>query len=83
MTILFDSQTNERKLYYAQAELDPIFRFGCSTTRDIERGELPNDEALIGGMVRRICFQNARDYLGLELGLEVSSSPTAVYAPTS
>ena len=35
--------------------------------RDMEAGELPNDEKLIGAMVRRICFQNARDYLGLEL----------------
>ena len=38
---------------------------------DMERGELPPDEALIGGMVRRLCFQNARDYLGLELPPEV------------
>ncbi len=47
---------------------------------DMEKGELPNDEALIGGMVRRICFQNARDYLGLELGSGVASSDTAAGA---
>ena len=40
---------------------------------DMEKGELPNDEALIGNMVRRICYQNARDYLGLELGSEVAA----------
>jgi glucuronate isomerase len=34
---------------------------------DIERGELPNDLELIGGMVRNICFRNARDYLRLNL----------------
>ncbi len=34
---------------------------------DMERGELPNDEALIGTMVRNICFANAKDYFGLEL----------------
>ncbi|MGB9106411.1 MAG: hypothetical protein WCC59_16770, partial [Terriglobales bacterium] len=34
---------------------------------DMESGELPGDEALIGGMVRNICFENARQYLGLEL----------------
>jgi len=33
----------------------------------IERGELPEDTALVGGMVKRICFANARDYFGLEL----------------
>jgi glucuronate isomerase len=40
---------------------------------DMARGELPNDEALVGRMVRRICFDNARDYLRVQL-------PTA--APT-
>ncbi len=33
----------------------------------IERGELPSDIGLVGDMVRRICFANARDYFGLEL----------------
>jgi glucuronate isomerase len=35
--------------------------------RDVENGELPNDEKLLGNMVRNICFNNARDFLGLEL----------------
>ena len=35
--------------------------------RDVESGELPNDEQLLGTLVRNICFGNARDYLGLEL----------------
>jgi glucuronate isomerase len=35
--------------------------------RDVENGELPNDEKLLGTMVRNICFENARQYLGLEL----------------
>jgi len=33
----------------------------------IERGDLPADSALVGGMVRRICFANARAFFGLEL----------------
>ncbi len=32
---------------------------------DIERGELPDDEALIGSMIRDICYGNARQYLSL------------------
>jgi glucuronate isomerase len=32
---------------------------------DIEAGLLPNDDALIGGMVRDICFGNAKKFLGL------------------
>jgi glucuronate isomerase len=33
----------------------------------MERGELPSDAALVGSMVKRICFSNARDYFRLEL----------------
>ena len=35
---------------------------------DIERGEVPADIELVGNMVRNICFANAREYLGLEVG---------------
>ncbi|MFZ5497178.1 MAG: glucuronate isomerase [Verrucomicrobiota bacterium] len=34
---------------------------------DMERGEIPADRALVGGMVKNICFANARDYFRLEL----------------
>lgn len=34
---------------------------------EMEKGDLPNDKALIGGMIRNICFANAERYLGLEL----------------
>lgn len=33
----------------------------------IERGEIPKDRELVGGMVRNICFANARDYFRLGL----------------
>ncbi len=33
--------------------------------RDIENGELPDDEALVGRMIEGICYGNARRYLGL------------------
>ena len=33
----------------------------------MERGEIPSDRALVGGMVKNICFSNARDYFRLEL----------------
>lgn len=42
--------------------------------REMENGELPNDEAWLGGMVRNICFENARHYLGLELPLVANTS---------
>jgi glucuronate isomerase len=34
---------------------------------DARRGLVPADEALLGGLVRAICFENARDYFGLEV----------------
>jgi glucuronate isomerase len=49
---------------------------------EMEKGELPNDERLVGEMVRRICFANARDYLGLPLPGEGSApSPPAGNLP--
>lgn len=36
--------------------------------RDVERGELPKDMKLLGGMVKNICFGNAKAYFGLETG---------------
>ena len=50
---------------------------------DVMKGELPNDEALLGSLVRNICFQNAQQYL--ELGLteaENANRPEAPAPPT-
>jgi glucuronate isomerase len=33
--------------------------------RDMENGEIPDDYELAGGMVRKICYSNAKNYLGL------------------
>ena len=44
---------------------------------DVEAGNLPKDEKLLGSLVRSVCFENARQYLGLELGpsLDKQSDP--------
>ncbi|MAS91768.1 MAG: glucuronate isomerase [Verrucomicrobiales bacterium] len=34
---------------------------------DIEKGEIPREMEMVGEMVRRICFQNAADFFGLEV----------------
>jgi glucuronate isomerase len=36
--------------------------------REVERGEIPMDEKLLGNLVRGICFENAKTYFGLECG---------------
>jgi len=33
--------------------------------RDIENGEIPDDEDLVGRMIENICYKNASEYLGL------------------
>ncbi len=35
--------------------------------RDMDQGELPCDYPLVGQMVRNICYDNAKNYLGLEV----------------
>jgi glucuronate isomerase len=35
--------------------------------KDMENGELPNDEGLLGSLVQNVCFANAQRYLGLGL----------------
>jgi glucuronate isomerase len=35
---------------------------------EMELGELPNDEELVGNMIRNICFQNASNYFALPPG---------------
>lgn len=43
--------------------------------QDVEKGELPDDEKLLGAMVRNICFDNARQFLGLELPPGTAKAP--------
>ena len=35
--------------------------------RDMEAGEIPDDDALVGSMIRNLCYGNARDYFGFGL----------------
>jgi len=40
---------------------------------EMTNGEIPDDYELVGGMVRNVCFGNARDYFGLALDPTYSS----------
>ena len=33
--------------------------------RDVENGELPDDDTLLEPLIRGICYENARGFLGL------------------
>jgi glucuronate isomerase len=47
--------------------------------RDIENGEIPDDELLVGTMIRNICYGNAKQYFGFSA---VKSRP-AIHHPNS
>ncbi|MGH7976358.1 MAG: glucuronate isomerase [Limisphaerales bacterium] len=36
--------------------------------RDVENGEVPDDDSLLGSMIRNICYENARRHLALPTG---------------
>jgi glucuronate isomerase len=38
---------------------------------DLEKGELPDDVELIGGMIRNICFNNAKEFFALDMAAAV------------
>ena len=40
--------------------------------RDVENGEIPDDDALLGPMISNICYTNARNFLALE---EIACQP--------
>jgi len=35
--------------------------------RDVENGELPDSDELVGGMIRNICYKNVKEYLNLPM----------------
>jgi len=42
--------------------------------RDVENGEIPEDDALLGPMIRNICYFNAKQYMAFP---EASPGATA------
>lgn len=36
--------------------------------RDVENGEIPDDDTLLGPMIRNICYSNAQKYMALPMG---------------
>jgi len=41
---------------------------------EMKNGDLPGDEALLGNMIRNLCFENARQYLGLPVARDFDSN---------
>jgi len=51
--------------------------------RDVENGELPDDEELVGSMIANICYANARQYFGLAASPARDGDPRKKSAPRS
>jgi glucuronate isomerase len=45
--------------------------------RDMESGEIPDDEMLVGTMIRNICHNNARQYFGFCADAATKPAPPA------
>ena len=41
---------------------------------EIEKGELPDSEELVGSMISRICYQNAAEYLSLPMAEKAAAT---------
>jgi glucuronate isomerase len=46
--------------------------------KEIEKGELPDNEEMVGSMIRRICYQNAAEYLCLPMAHKAAEAAAAV-----
>ena len=49
--------------------------------REVENGELPDDEALLGTMVQNVCFRNAEQYLSFGATSKAISAPASIGSP--
>jgi glucuronate isomerase len=45
--------------------------------RDVTNGELPDDNDLLGPLIRNVCYGNARDYFGFETHAKTARTPAA------
>jgi len=65
----FVGMTTDSRSFLSYPRHEYFRRLLCSLLGDeIERGDLPNREDLIGPMIEDVCFGNAKRYFGLALG---------------
>jgi glucuronate isomerase len=63
----FIGMTTDSRSFLSYCRHEYFRRILCNLIgRDVENGEIPSDMKLLGDMVENICFNNARDYFGIE-----------------
>ena len=64
----FVGMTTDSRSFLSYPRHEYFRRVLCNLVgKDIERGEVPDDTALAGGLVEDVCFHNATRYFGLDL----------------
>jgi len=62
----FIGMLTDSRSFLSYSRHDYFRRLLCNMLgNDVERGLLPSDRDLIGALVRRVCYENARDYFQL------------------
>jgi glucuronate isomerase len=62
----FIGMTTDSRSFMSYPRHEYFRRVLCNLLgREIESGELPDDETLIGNLIENVCFKNARRYFGL------------------
>jgi glucuronate isomerase len=65
----FIGMVTDSRSFLSYPRHDYFRRLLCNLLgRDVQKGLVPDDRAMLGRLVEAISFFNARDYLGLELG---------------
>ncbi|HEU5073748.1 MAG TPA: glucuronate isomerase, partial [Polyangiaceae bacterium] len=65
----FVGMLTDSRSFLSYSRHDYFRRLLCNLLgNDVKSGLLPNDRQLLGTLVRRVCFENARDYFALGVG---------------
>jgi glucuronate isomerase len=65
----FVGMITDSRSFLSYSRHDYFRRILCNLLgEDVRRGLLPDDRELLGRLVTRVCFTNARDYFGFTLG---------------
>ncbi|MET0414333.1 MAG: glucuronate isomerase, partial [Polyangiaceae bacterium] len=59
----FVGMLTDSRSFLSYSRHDYFRRLLCNMLgNDVRRGHLPADLSLLGGLVKRVCYENARDY---------------------
>lgn len=71
----FIGMTTDSRSFLSFARHDYYRRILCNVLgEDLEKGLIPNDPELAGGMVEKICYDNPRNFFGYEVNRELENA---------